>query len=669
MKKLFTLFAVLAMFAFASCEENGGDDVNPNDKPNTEQPEDKPDDGNEDTEKPEDKPDDGNGNNTADDLVFLNNSNTAPTMVSGGGMVSISFKTAYSWTITKDVDWLTTSLSEGDAGTTSFFISASENKNDSERKGTVFINLSNGATYKVVVTQESNDGIQHLVCQDNEILYTTKYNYIVEKDFSGASGFGESASTLCVDHEYIDTYGKITFNNDVTKLPDNAFANCASMEIIYLPNGVKSVGKNAFKYCTALHSIISINSVDNNKALVIDGCLCAVAPANLVNYTIPAGVTKIGAGAFSGCKTLQRVVIPEGVVEIEAGAFEDCEKLNCLEIPNSLTTFGGDIITGECNDEIELVISPNHPNLLTYTTTDNQPIELYEYTNVLCGGFGSDGIGHVFYYIPEVASSQFYGCKTLKSVTIGSGITSIGGQAFYNCSSLTSITIPDSVTSIGDKAFYDCTSLVEVNCNAITPPALGTDVFINNAAGRIIYVPQGSKADYCAITKWRRYFAFSQNDKEYLKVGDLVDCGNARGVVFYIADNVVKLVSVSGTSTTWGPKGTATGATNESDGKANMSTIKFLDPDLSDYPAFRWCNSYGTGWYLPVPNELIAIYNNNSTINATLSANGYKTLNTGYCWSSTEDSYNYAYKIHFSNEYYYSSFKDDTDYVRAVLAF
>ena len=623
MKKLFTILALATLLLAYGCETPEPDGV-----------------GNQ-TENPN-----GNGNNTADDLVFLNNSNTAPTMVSGGGMVSISFKTAYSWTITKDVDWLTTSLSEGDAGTTSFFISASENKNDSERKGTVFINLSNGSTYKVVVTQESNDGIQHLVCQDNEILYTTKYNYIVEKDFSGASGFGESESTLCVDHEYIDTYGKITFNNDVTKLPHNAFANCASMEIIYLPNGVKSVGKNAFKYCTALHSIISINSVDNNKALVIDGCLCAVAPANLVEYTIPAGVTKIGAGAFSGCKTLQRVIIPEGVVEIEAGAFEDCEKLNCLEIPNSLTTFGGDIITGECNDEIELVISPNHPNLLTYTTTDNQPIELYEYTNVLCGGFGSDDIGHVFYYIPEVASSQFQECKTLKSVSIGSGIT-----------------------SIGDKAFYDCTSLVEVNCNAITPPALGIKVFANNAADRIVCVPQGSKAVYCAVAEWRRYFTFSQNDKENLKVGDLVDCGNARGVVFYIADNVVKLVSVSGTSTTWGPKGTATGATNESDGKANMSTIKFLDPDLSDYPAFRWCNSYGTGWYLPVPNELIAIYNNNSTINATLSANGYKTLNTGYYWSSTEDSYNYAYKIHFSNEYYYSSFKDNTDYVRAVLAF
>ena len=43
--------------------------------------------------------------------------------------------------------------------------------------------------------------------------------------------------------------------------------------------------------------------------------------------------------------------------------------------------------------------------------------------------------------------------SSIKTVTIGNSVTSIGSNAFYGCTSLTSVTIPDSVTSIGDYAF------------------------------------------------------------------------------------------------------------------------------------------------------------------------------------------------------------------------
>jgi hypothetical protein len=50
----------------------------------------------------------------------------------------------------------------------------------------------------------------------------------------------------------------------------------------------------------------------------------------------------------------------------------------------------------------------------------------------------------------------------IKTVIIGSSVTSIGNSAFANCSSMTSVTIPDTVTQIGVSAFYSCTSLREV---------------------------------------------------------------------------------------------------------------------------------------------------------------------------------------------------------------
>ncbi len=51
---------------------------------------------------------------------------------------------------------------------------------------------------------------------------------------------------------------------------------------------------------------------------------------------------------------------------------------------------------------------------------------------------------------------------SIKSVTIGDGVTSIGKHAFNCCYSLTSVTISDSVKSIGDCAFGGCDSLENV---------------------------------------------------------------------------------------------------------------------------------------------------------------------------------------------------------------
>ena len=523
MKKLFLLLAILGMVA-VGCTGPEGEDVP----------------GNEDVPSGEDY------------LTFINNTNVNPTMVAGGGMVNITFTTEYDWTITTNVDWLSTSETNGFGGTVDFFITASANKTDKERKGIVTITLDDvDKEYKIRVAQEPNEGIKHLVCQANEILYTTKYNYVIEKDFASATGFGEG-STTCVESGYDKTYGYIRFTNDVTKIPDNAFAGCTSVEIIYLPDGVKEVGIGAFGGCTALHSIYSINSIDNYKALVIDGTLLAVAPAELTEYTIPSGVTKIGAGAFSGCKTLKKVIIPEGVKEIEAGAFNDCEKLEYLEIPNSLTIFGGDILSGKCNDNIELVIPSTHPNLLKYTTTDNKPVNLYSYENVIAEWFDG-GVGYIFNAENlKIANNLFRNCSTLKSVTIPDSVTSIGDGAFGGCTSLTSITIPDSVTSIGsyafsgctsltsvtipnsvtsigreafyyctslksvtigksvttigDFAFYYCSSLTSVYCKPTTPPAGGNYMFDYNASDPKIYVPRASVDAYTSA--WRGYSSY-----------------------------------------------------------------------------------------------------------------------------------------------------------------
>ena len=90
--------------------------------------------------------------------------------------------------------------------------------------------------------------------------------------------------------------------------------------------------------------------------------------------------------------------------------------------------------------------------------------------------------------VKSIGSYAFYDCNSLTSITIPASVTNIGDVAFNKCSSLASITIPASVTYIGSEAFKNCTDLTSVTIYAPSLASWSSNVFVNNASGRKIYV-------------------------------------------------------------------------------------------------------------------------------------------------------------------------------------
>lgn len=227
------------------------------------------------------------------------------------------------------------------------------------------------------------------------------------------------------------------------------FDGCSSLNEIELPGTLSVIGNYAFRYCYALESIV-----------------------------IHENTTNLGKGAFWQCTSLSDVELRTKATMLPDDFFYGCSGLANITIPASVSSLGAGCFSGTALETFK--VDPRN----TYF----KAIEGILYT--------ADGTGIVMipaaknigdFVVPNTVTSindkLFYECNSITSLTFEGGRTeyiTIGRMAFAECTNLNKVVFTEKISYIDEEAFYYCTSLNIVElASDMTEDTFGYDCFYN----------------------------------------------------------------------------------------------------------------------------------------------------------------------------------------------
>ena len=256
--------------------------------------------------------------------------------------------------------------------------------------------------------------------------------------------------------------GLVKIPNGVKTIGSNAFSNLFELISVEIPNSVTKIESYAFSNCKNLKSINIPEGVISIDDYAFSAC------SKLASVSLPNTLQSIGKNSFAECTKLKTIFVPNSVKTIDEYAFYDCENLKSIHLPESLTVISNGLFTN-CYDLKNI----NFPNTLevigdsafancqalkTVTLPDNIS-QIREGAFLGCTRLSQINIPKNVHSI-DIATFSF--CRALKSIVFHENVEKISKDAFSNCKSLTSVIIPSNVEIVGDNAFLACSNLYNI---------------------------------------------------------------------------------------------------------------------------------------------------------------------------------------------------------------
>ena len=285
-------------------------------------------------------------------------------------------------------------------------------------------------------------------------------------------------------------------------------------------------------------------------------------------------VTKIGAHAFDGCKTLIYVGIPTSVHEIGDGAFCGCASIsaigdsqaipfgtadNTIILPRSVTKLGYRPFDGMQATSVSLPYS--------LSELDGNPVAGCAYVTSLsvdsaCPSFHSEG--NIIYNkrkntviaVPAnydgasvsfldsattIGDEALLGCKNVSNIQVPEALEAIGARAFAGCESIKSLALPNTLAAIGNAAFSDCFSLSKVTYAGNAPTA-ANDIYEGTPEALASYVYD--TASGFTTDRWKNRNVVIVSTGEEQKPGSDEELSQAIGNItwyFRVVDGVAEI--------------------------------------------------------------------------------------------------------------------------------
>ena len=238
----------------------------------------------------------------------------------------------------------------------------------------------------------------------------------------------------------------------VYRIGESAFSGSA-LKQISLPAHLEQIGDYAFENCDELSGIEFPGSLNLIGYQAFIGC------SSLQTVSIPETVTSIGTYAFADCSGLTSVIFPVSLDKTTATIFKDCSSLKevtiSADLRDSKTVFEGcsgiESVHYLAGASKAFNIKPgNDPNCIEYACKRTlKTIDIGEgITSIIDQAFRDNQ-----YESPEL-------CSVIESVHLPSTLKAIDDQAFMGLTHLTSINVPANLEVIGNEAFAYCSSLV-----------------------------------------------------------------------------------------------------------------------------------------------------------------------------------------------------------------